>query len=61
LKNAADRSSQVVPDPYPIDDDDMVMVNGLEDPLLNGFSSKNPPKEKVSKSKPKRQVGNAPN
>lgn len=24
-----------VPDPYPIDDDDMVLVNGLEDPIIN--------------------------
>lgn len=53
----ADQPHQVVPDPYPIDDDDMVLVNELEDPLLNGASSKNPPKEKiVSKSKSKREV-----
>ena len=52
----ADEYFQVVPDPYPIDDDDMVMVNGLEDPLLNGVSSKSPPKEKMSKTKSKRQV-----
>jgi hypothetical protein len=52
----ADQPLEVVPDPYPIDDDDMVMVNGLEDPLLNGTSSKNPPKEKLSKNKSKREV-----
>jgi hypothetical protein len=51
-----------VPDPYPIDDDDMVMVNGLEDPLLNGASSKNPPKAKMSsKTKSNRVVGKTSN
>jgi hypothetical protein len=54
---SADQTPQVVPDPYPIDDDDMVMVNGLEDPLLNGVSSKNPPMDKLPKSKSKREVG----
>lgn len=31
----ANPSNAAVPDPYPIDDDDMVMVNGLEDPVIN--------------------------
>lgn len=29
------QKAAVVPDPYPIDDDDMVMVNGIEDPIIN--------------------------
>ncbi|KAL9613638.1 MAG: hypothetical protein Q9167_001814 [Letrouitia subvulpina] len=44
-----------VPDPYPIDSDDMVMVNAIEDPIINApipkKSSKS--KEKTSRSKPK--------
>ncbi|MCJ1433992.1 hypothetical protein MMC27_003357 [Xylographa pallens] len=50
-----------VPDPYPIDDDDMVLVNGLEDPIINApipkkFSSKDSPRDKLSRSKSKREV-----
>ena len=51
----------VVPDPYAIDDDDMVLVNGLEDPIINApipkkVSSKDSPKDKLSRSKSKREV-----
>ena len=38
-RKAADISFIAAPDPYPIDDDDMVMVNGLEDPMINGKTS----------------------
>ncbi|MCJ1400175.1 hypothetical protein MMC11_003379 [Xylographa trunciseda] len=50
-----------VPDPYAIDDDDMVLVNGLEDPIINApipkkVSSKDSPRDKLSRSKSKREV-----
>ncbi|KAL8712338.1 MAG: hypothetical protein Q9220_003489 [cf. Caloplaca sp. 1 TL-2023] len=51
------QKASAVPDPYPIDDDDMVMVNGIEDPVINApipKSSKKSAKDKDSKSKPKR-------
>ena len=53
----------VVPDPYAIDDDDMVLVNDLEDPVVNALP---PPKESRkavggSKSRSSREVGVAPN
>ena len=54
-RQPADTSSTAVPDPYPIDDDDMVMVNGLEDPMINGRTST--AKEKIStKDKSKQEV-----
>ncbi|KAL9041168.1 MAG: hypothetical protein Q9214_004202, partial [Letrouitia sp. 1 TL-2023] len=47
-----------VPDPYPIDSDDMVMVNAIENPIINApvpkKSSKS--KEKISRPKPKNGV-----
>ncbi|KAL9598208.1 MAG: hypothetical protein Q9219_004628 [cf. Caloplaca sp. 3 TL-2023] len=53
------QKATTVPDPYPIDDDDMVMVNGIEDPIINapvpkglGKSSK----DKSSKEKPKKKA-----
>ena len=50
------------PDPYPIDDDDMVMVNGLDDPIINAplpkkTSTKDARADKPSRSKSKREVG----
>ncbi|MCJ1388590.1 hypothetical protein MMC18_001437 [Xylographa bjoerkii] len=50
-----------VPDPYAIDDDDMVLVNGLEDPIINApipkkVSSKDSPRDKLLRSKSKREV-----
>ena len=50
-----------VPDPYAIDDDDMVFVNGLEDPIINApipkkVSSKDLPRDKLSRGKSKREV-----
>ena len=55
-------SFAAVPDPYPIDDDDMVMVNGLEDPVINApLPPKEPKKdvrrEKISRTKSKKEVG----
>jgi len=49
----------VVPDPYPIDDDDIVMVNAIEDPIINApvrKITKTSRKEVSSKSKSKREV-----
>lgn len=51
------QKAPIVPDPYPIDDDDMVMVNNLEDPIVNApipRASKSG-KEKNSKSKSMRE------
>ncbi|KAL8688834.1 MAG: hypothetical protein Q9218_005350, partial [Villophora microphyllina] len=44
------QKAAVVPDPYPIDDDDMVMVNGLEDPVINAPIPKTSGKSGKSKS-----------
>ncbi|KAL8734788.1 MAG: hypothetical protein Q9181_003049 [Wetmoreana brouardii] len=57
VTNKGKQKAPAVPDPYPIndDDDDMIMVDGLEDPIMNApvpkTSSKNT-KWKGSKSKP---------
>jgi len=49
----------VIPDPYAIGDDDMVMVNPVEDPVINApvprKTSKDPRKEKLSRSKSTRE------
>ena len=48
-----------VPDPYAIDDDDMVLVNGTEDPIINAPIPKkvsSNPRDKLSRSKSKREV-----
>ncbi|KAL8983808.1 MAG: hypothetical protein Q9205_002045 [Flavoplaca limonia] len=51
------QKASAVPDPYPIDDDDMVMVNGIEDPIINAPTSKGKStKNKASKSKSKRDA-----
>lgn len=62
----ADLLDAVVPDPYAIDDDDMVLVNDLEDPVINALpplkeSRKAVGLERSSKSKSKREVGAVPN
>lgn len=50
-------SNAVVPDPYPIDDDDMVIVNGLEDPIINApISRVRAPKDRSSKTKVGKEV-----
>jgi hypothetical protein len=51
----ADTPCPAVPDPYPIDDDDMVMVNGLEDPIINGKNSASREKSS-SKAKSRQEV-----
>ncbi|MCJ1385031.1 hypothetical protein MMC17_008149 [Xylographa soralifera] len=63
LKNGRLRTDHAIaiPDPYAIDDDDMVLVNGLEDPIINApiprkVSSKDSPRDKPSRSKSKREV-----
>ena len=48
----ADTLDSAVPDPYPIDDDDMVMVNDLEDPVINAPI---PKREKSVKSKVRKE------
>ena len=48
-----------IPDPYAIDDDDMVMVNPIEDPVINAPIPKKDKREKLSRSKSKREVRNA--
>ena len=51
------QKAAVVPDPYPIDDDDMVMVNGIEDPIVDApvpKTSGNASKAKATKNKPKK-------
>ncbi|KAL8929908.1 MAG: hypothetical protein Q9208_001052 [Pyrenodesmia sp. 3 TL-2023] len=56
------QKAPIIPDPYPIDDDDMVMVNGLEDPIINApvpRASKSG-KEKSSKSKSRPEPKPAP-
>ncbi|KAI4281809.1 MAG: hypothetical protein L6R38_003406 [Xanthoria sp. 2 TBL-2021] len=51
------QKASAVPDPYPIDDDDMVMVNGIEDPIVNAPIPKGKStKDKSSRSKPKRDA-----
>ncbi|KAL8696791.1 MAG: hypothetical protein Q9201_007474 [Fulgogasparrea decipioides] len=60
VTNKGKQKASAVPDPYPIDDDDdMVMVDGLEDPIVNApipkTSSRNT-KQKGSKSKPSKGV-----
>lgn len=57
-----DNSDLAVPDPYPIDDDDMVMIGGLGDPTDDPIANDPPTpkasiqKVKSSKSKPKKEV-----
>lgn len=48
----------VVPDPYPIDDDDLVMVNGLEDPIINAAIPKasDVRRDESGKTKAKKEV-----
>lgn len=51
------QKASMVPDPYPIDDDDMVMVNGIEDPIINAPTPKasKSAKDKSFKSKSRRE------
>ena len=62
----ANRVDIVIPDPYPIDDDDMVMVNALEDPIINAplpskETFKDARKDRPLKSRSKREVGSISN
>ncbi|KAL8673467.1 MAG: hypothetical protein Q9168_002109 [Polycauliona sp. 1 TL-2023] len=51
------QKASAAPDPYPIDDDDMVMVNGIEDPVINAPIPKGKStKDKNSRNKSKREV-----
>ncbi|KAL9011623.1 MAG: hypothetical protein Q9173_003540 [Seirophora scorigena] len=50
------QKAAVVPDPYPIDDDDMVMVNGVEDPVIIApVPQTSKSRDKSSKSKSTKQ------
>ena len=60
IKNEnADLDTTAIPDPYAIDDDDMVIVNPVEDPVINAPVPKGL-KDRSSKSKAKRDVGAVP-
>lgn len=63
LKQGADYANIVVPDPYPIDDDDMILVKDLEDPVINPAISK--PKdirrERSTNTRAKKEVRPDPN
>lgn len=63
LGQRADYANIVVPDPYPIDDDDMILVNDLEDPVINPAISK--PKdirrERSTNTRAKKEVRLDPN
>ena len=59
----ADTRNTAVPDPYPIDDDDMVMIGGVDDPIIDDVPPAQTPtkgakkdKPSSSKSKPKKAV-----
>ncbi|KAI4140053.1 MAG: hypothetical protein LQ341_003981, partial [Variospora aurantia] len=54
------QKAAVVPDPYPIDDDDMVMVNGFEDPIDAPVPKASKSRDKSSKSKSMKQSKPAP-
>ena len=58
----ADLPHPAVPDPYPIDDDDMVMIGGLGDPVVDEPPPTKTPtkKDKPSKSKSKKEVRQDP-
>ena len=47
---------QGVPDPYAIDDDDLVMVNPIEDPIINAPIPKKDKRDKPSRSRSKPEV-----
>lgn len=53
----ADQTHTAVPDPYPIDDDDMVMIGGLGDAIADDPPAfKTPVKKDKSRSKSKKEV-----
>ncbi|KAL8938145.1 MAG: hypothetical protein Q9216_004047 [Gyalolechia sp. 2 TL-2023] len=52
------QKAAAIPDPYPIDDDDMVMVNGMEDPIVNApipKASGKSSRDKNSRTKPRKE------
>ena len=51
-RSASTKTKKSAPDPFPIDSDDMVMVNGIDDPVVNGKTSK----DKTSKSKSSKEA-----
>ena len=58
----ADALNTVAPDPYPIDEDDMVMIGGVDDPVIDFPPAPTTPKgakkdkSSSSKTKPKKEV-----
>lgn len=63
FKRGADFTKAVVPDPYPIDDDDMILVNDSEDPVINPpiSKSKDIRREKIPNTRAKKEVHSNPN
>lgn len=63
FEREADFTNVVVPDPYPIDDDDMILVNDLEDPVINPPISKTKEirREKITSTRAKKEVHFNPN
>lgn len=60
LEQEGANTQSAVPDPYAIDDDDIVMVGALDEPISDVVPPQEPitkvKKDKASKSKPKREV-----
>lgn len=63
LEQGADFADIVVPDPYPIDDDDMILVNDLEDQVINPpiSKSKDIRRERSTNTRAKKEVRLDPN
>lgn len=63
VEQGADFANVVVPDPYPIDDDDMILVNDLEEPVINPPISKpkDTRREKSANTRAKKEVRSNPN
>lgn len=63
FEQEADFATVVVPDPYAIDDDDLILVNDLEDPVINPPISKTKDirREKSTNTRAKKEVHCNPN
>lgn len=63
FERKANFTNKVVPDPYAIDDDDMILVNDSEDPVINPPISKTKDirREKSTNARAKKEVHSVPN